>query len=99
MSEDQEWNDISTAPKDGTVIRLKRVHEGRKIAEGNGVFGHRHEDAPGRLPLDPDPLDRLTPGQYRAEEEARLRELDQPRWLTADRMYLFPEPTHWAPCD
>jgi hypothetical protein len=33
------WQPIETAPKDGTVLRLKRVYNGAVIADGRGYFG------------------------------------------------------------
>jgi len=37
-----EWQNISTAPKDGSRILLCRVFKGRVIAKGIGYFGQRY---------------------------------------------------------
>jgi hypothetical protein len=92
-----DWQPIETAPKDGTTVYLRRVHEGAVIAEGEGFFGLLHEDAPARQPMESDPLGRFTADYYEREEAARKEYVSKPRWLRADRMYLFPEPTHWKP--
>ena len=34
-----EWQSIETAPRDGSVLWLKRIFEGHIIAEGKGYFG------------------------------------------------------------
>lgn len=33
------WRPIAKAPKDGRLVRLKRVFEGRVVADGRGFFG------------------------------------------------------------
>lgn len=82
------WQPIDTAPK-GPIIRLKRVHEGEVVAEGDGNWGVLSPDAPYRKPIPPDGLG--NPG-FPPGDNA-----DEPRWLNADGLHRFPEPTHWAP--
>jgi hypothetical protein len=94
-----EWRSIDTAPKDGTVIRLKRVYKGRVIAEGVGLFGSLHGAAPSREVLGPDPLGRLRATDYAALAEATRVWSASEKWLREDRMYAFPTPTHWMPVD
>ena len=92
-----DWLDIETAPKDGTIIGLRRIYKGSVIAEGPGLFGRLHEEAPSRGGLGPDPLGRLTADDYRREDEARKEWSESAKWLRADRLYAFPTPTHWKP--
>ena len=40
------WHEIASAPKDGTVVHLKRVVADRVIQEGRGLFGTMDENAP-----------------------------------------------------
>jgi hypothetical protein len=91
------WQSIETAPKDGTVVRLKRVFEGRLVDDGPGLFGVLHDAAPSRSGPGIDPLGRLTAADYAEEAEAREAFVRSAKWLRADRMYLFPTPTHWMP--
>lgn len=80
------WQPISTAPKDGTRIWAKRVHMGRIVKEGWAVWGINSADAPMRQWADGGLGDPIPPNHDYA---------DTPRWLTEDRRYSFPEPTHW----
>lgn len=91
------WHDIETAPKDGTLVNLRRVYNGRVAFEGEGLFGDLHPNAPSRLGLGTDPLGRLSAKDYRHEIVDRERWVSEPKWLKPDRMYAFPTPTHWAP--
>ena len=92
-----DWKSIETAPKDGTLVRLKRVYQGEVVTEGEGLFGQLRSDAPGRKPLGPDPLGRLTPADYHREAQETQAWADEDKWVKADRMYAFPTPTHWMP--
>ena len=90
-----DWQPIKTAPRDGTVVRLRRVFQGELVAEGPGRFAHFHDNAPARSRL----LDRrsTTDGTRDIEEhQARMAMVAEPRWLVEDGLFLFPEPTHWA---
>jgi hypothetical protein len=83
-----DWQPIDSAPKDGSRVWAKRVHEGHIVKEGVAVWGINSADAPMRQwasggldgPIPPDP-------EY----------ADTARWLTEDRRYSFPTPTHWKP--
>lgn len=33
-----EWKDIESAPKDGSVVYVRRVHDGQIIFEGDAVW-------------------------------------------------------------
>lgn len=91
-----DWKPINSAPKDGSVLRLKRIYKGSVVSEGDGVWGILADDAPSRSPMPPDPLGRPLPAGFEMESPEYLA---RPRWLTVDRMYHFPEPTHWRPRD
>lgn len=92
-----EWQSIGTAPKDGTVIWARRVHEGRVVAEGEAEWGVAAFAAPIREPMIADPLGRMTDAQYAEEAVAMKNRADTPRWMRKGRMYAFPEPTEWMP--
>lgn len=92
---DTQWMPIESAPKDGSRVWVKRVHEGLIVKEGRAVFGAAHEDAPQRQPLGPDPLNRLSGEDYAAEAVATKAYAEQAKWLNEDKMYSFPSPTHW----
>lgn len=92
-----EWQLIESAPTDGRPVWVKRVHDGRVVKEGEAVFDLPHEHAPMRRPIGVDPLGRLSAADYQREDEERRGFASQRRWLTVDRMYCFPTPTHWRP--
>lgn len=92
-----EWLPIETAPHDGTVVRLKRVYQDRIIAEGLGCYGLLDDAAPSRSPLGPDPLGRMEPRDYKRERQLAAEWHAMPKWVRDDRMYEFPQPTHWMP--
>lgn len=78
-----DWQPIETAPRDGTRVQLRRIYKGSVVAEGEGLFGTLHDQAPVR--------------QGRGARVADPVFVTRKHWLRADRMYLFPEPTHWMP--
>ena len=82
------WQPIDTAPQDGRKLWLKRVHKGRIVKEGWGLWGVRSPAAPLRQPI---------PAQLPGEETIwpDIAYCDRPTWLTEDRLYTFPTPTHW----
>jgi hypothetical protein len=92
-----EWRDIESAPKDGTCVWVRRVYQRRLVVEGWAVFGIAHKHAPQRQPLGPDPLNRLSAADYAREAQETVAYAERPKWLRDDRMYSFPEPTHWLP--
>ncbi len=94
-----EWQPIETAPKDGSIVRVRRLYEGRIVKEGRAVYAMLAPDAPARQSVGPDPLNRLSAADYAAEDRARAAYVERPRWLNEDRLYAFPEPTHWMPPD
>lgn len=82
-----QWKPIATMPEDrkcGQLTYVKRMHEGRLVAEGWAVFGEWHPSAEYVQP-DPDIPNRDVAGA-----------MAERRWLRPDRMYAFPGPTHWA---
>ena len=91
---DLEWESILDAPKDGGPVYVKRVYKDQLIKEGVAVFAPRAANAPARKGMPPDPLGRPWPIETQAERDAHC---DEPAWVEQDRMYLFPEPTHWCP--
>lgn len=92
-----EWQPIETAPKDGREVYVKRVREGRLVAEGLAVFGHLAAAAPSRRPMGVDPLGRLSAADYAREDADRTAWAESAKWLKPDRLYAFPTPTHWLP--
>lgn len=92
-----DWQTIESAPKDGSNIWVKRVYENRIVAEGWAVFGVCHRDAPQRQSLGIDLLGRLDASDYAREGANRSAYVEAPKWLKPDRMYSFPNPTHWSP--
>lgn len=93
-----EWEPIETAPKDGNPVWVKRVWQGEVVSEGQAVFALLHPAAPSLRAPDPDPLGRPEVAAF-DNDPARIPEREAwrttPKWLLPDRMYLFPEPTHW----
>lgn len=77
-----EWLNMETAPKDGTVIKVKRVFEGGLIYEGLACW--RTVKFPA---LPPHPLS----GDIYAPAE------DATGWMRHDSEHRVPEPTHWMP--
>ena len=92
-----EWLPIESAPQDGSVVRVKRVFKDRIVKEGDAVFGILGESAPGRSSIGADPLGRLSAADYAREASDRDGWAAEAKWLTVDRMYAFPTPTHWLP--
>jgi hypothetical protein len=89
------WLDIETAPKDGSKVWVRRMHQGRLVTEGWAVFGICHPAAPQLRALGTDPLGRLSADDYAREEEWITASANRKQWLLPDRMYSFPTPTHW----
>lgn len=83
-----EWQDISSAPRDGTAVWCKRVYNGCVIAEGWAVWGVNSADSPMRQFADGGLYAPIPPDHEYA---------DEPKWLKPDRRYSFPAPTHWTP--
>lgn len=85
-----KWQPIATAPRDGTVVRLKRVFERRKITEGRGYFGD--------LTIRYGGFDYLAAvGDRRHEPVSEKTHIGV--WIHEDRAHLFPTPTHWMPIE
>lgn len=93
----QDWQDIETAPNDGSIVWVKRVYKGGIIKQGEAVFDVPHPDAPMLQPIGADPLGRLSAEDYAREDEQAKAAAVTKRWLIPDRMYAFPTPTHWRP--
>lgn len=94
------WQPIETIPdalKDGREVHVKRIAPGGLVFEGPAVFAELHPNAPSRFSPGVDPLGRMTAAAYRLEAEARASFAASRKWLKPDRMYCFPEPTHWLP--
>lgn len=88
-----DWRDISSAPLNGTLIELRRIHQGRLIAVGRGFFGPDHPNAPSRTPIEPDPLGR----PEIIDRYALVKRADVAKWQADDGLYRFPTPTEWRP--
>jgi hypothetical protein len=83
-----DWRSIETAPKDGSLVWVKRVHDGRIVKEGWAVFAPLLDIAPMRQWTAGGLYDPIPPDHEAADEL---------RWCNADRLHRFPEPTHWCP--
>lgn len=92
-----QWELIDTAPKDGSPVWVRRIYRRRIVKEGWAVFGVCHPNAPQREPLGPDPLGRGEPYDRERDLVQTAESANQPKWLTPDRMFSFPSPTHWRP--
>lgn len=77
-----DWQPISTAPKDGSIIDVRRVDEGKVAFAGQASW--RTVTFPA---LPPHPIG----GDIYAPEETVTG------WMCADVDKRFPEPTHWKP--
>ncbi|MEZ2132439.1 MULTISPECIES: hypothetical protein [unclassified Sinorhizobium] len=77
----KRWQDIATAPKDGSVVQVKRVYDGRVVYEGPAVWRTVHF----RALHDP-----LTGKEY-------AEAYDGTGWMYHDKDFRVPEPTHWRP--
>lgn len=75
------WEDIASAPKDGTPVQVKRVYEGRVVYEGLAVWRTV------RFPALYDPLS----GERFADDESVTG------WMRVDSEHRVPSPTHWLP--
>lgn len=82
------WQDIATAPKDGSRVYVRRIHNGRSFKEGWAVWGINSADAPMRQWIGGGFSPPIPPDHTYA---------DTPRWLTEDRRFSFPTPTEWLP--
>jgi len=83
-----DWQTIETAPLDGQKVWVKRVFEGRMIKEGWAVFGSLASYAPQRQWANGGLYPPIAPDHQSA---------NQRRWSNPDRLYRFPQPTHWSP--
>lgn len=77
------WESMDTAPKDGSPVWVRCVHNGKLVTRYWAVWGIMAEDAAMR--------------RWAAEGIADPDYADTPRWLTEDRLYAFPTPTAWHP--
>ena len=84
----QQWQDIETAPRDGSRVWVKRVYEGRIVKEGWAVYDSLVADAPMR---------QWTNGGLYAPIPPDHEAADAGRWSNPDRLHRFPTPTHWMP--
>lgn len=92
-----EWQPIETAPKDGSVVHVRRVAPSGMIFEGPAVWATLYMDAPSRSGMGADPLGRLSGADYAREEKERAEWVSGAKWLKPDRLYAFPTPTEWMP--
>ena len=80
MEKSEDWIDIASAPKDGSIIRYRRVMNGEVMFEGLAAWRAVHFEA---LPAHP-----LTGEVYAPAEYAM-------GWMMPDKAKRVPEPTHW----
>ncbi|MDR6511431.1 hypothetical protein J2792_002303 [Novosphingobium capsulatum] len=85
---DENWQDIATAPRDGSKVWVRRIYDGRIVKEGWAVWGINSDDAPMRQWADGGLSGIIMPDHAYA---------DTARWLVPDRRYSFPTPTEWLP--
>ena len=76
-----KWQNIETAPRDGTSVNVRRVYEGRIVYEGPAVWRTVHFEAL---------RDPLRGGVFAEAEDAT-------GWMRVDSEHRVPEPTHWLP--
>lgn len=74
------WQDIDSAPKDGSTVHVRRIYDGRTVYEGPAAW--RTVTFPA---LPPHPLD----GDVYAPEYTAIG------WMRIDTNKRVPEPTHW----
>lgn len=83
----RRWNpDMEAAPKDGSVIEVKREYMGDTLGPYRAVWGQYAADADMRKWGDGGLGDPIPPNHEFA---------DQFHWMREDRKYRVPEPTHW----
>lgn len=77
------WTDISTAPKDGSRVHVKRVYDGRVVYDGLAEW-RRFTSGP--------LIDPFTGKQYAGP-------VDEMAWMhpagSRDQAFKVPTPTHW----
>ncbi|QKC99145.1 hypothetical protein [Mesorhizobium sp. NZP2298] len=73
------WKKIDSAPKDGSIIRVKRIYEGSVVYDGPAAWRTVRFDSL---------TDPLTGQQYAEAEHAT-------GWMRVDSEHRVPEPTHW----
>lgn len=76
------WQPIDTAPKDGSILHVRRIHEGRVIYEGPAAWRTVHFEALPPHPLDGDVYAPRTPLTW---------------WAYPREDKMVPTPTHWRP--
>ena len=79
-----DWQPINTAPKDGTICRVRRVHKGSIVMDGRAYFGD--------LTIDYS-VHGIVAGM--AEPQHTFNGV----WIDEDGLHPFPTPTHWAPAE
>ena len=86
-SEGMAWNaDMGAAPRDGSVVRVRRVYGGDIVFEGYAVFASLAADASMRQWADGGLDAPIAPDNDAANELG---------WCKPDRRYRVPTPTHW----
>ena len=74
-----DWQSIDTAPKDGTIILVKREYKGKIVHTGKAAWRS----------VNFGPLYDPISGERFAEAETASG------WMHPDRNKRVPEPTHW----